>query len=90
MITHLFLAYYVSLPEVWAMMRAAPGENWSAFAFIAVATGALYFNYAWFREQLCIIICPYGRLQSALQDDNSLIIGYDTVRGEPRRTLCGG
>jgi cytochrome c oxidase accessory protein FixG len=87
-ITHLFLAYYVSLPEVWAMMRAAPGENWSAFAFIAVATGALYFNYAWFREQLCIIICPYGRLQSALQDDHSMIIGYDTGRGEPRATVA--
>ncbi len=89
-ITHLFLAYYVSVPEVWAMMRSAPTENWSAFAFIAVATGALYFNYAWFREQLCIIICPYGRLQSALQDDNSLIIGYDTRRGEPRTTVSEG
>ena len=87
-ITHLFLAYYVSVPEVWAMMRSAPGENWSAFAFIAVATGVLYFNYAWFREQLCIIICPYGRLQSALQDDNSLIIGYDSKRGEPRMTVA--
>jgi len=89
-ITHLFLAYYVSVPEVWAMMRSSPGENWSAFAFIAVATGALYFNYAWFREQLCIIICPYGRLQSALQDDNSLIIGYDSRRGEPRGPVSTG
>ncbi len=87
-ITHLFLAYYVSVPELWAMMREAPASNWSSFAFIAVATGALYFNYAWFREQLCIIICPYGRLQSALQDDHSLIIGYDGRRGEPRMTVA--
>lgn len=83
-ITHLFLAYYVSLPEVWSMMRAAPVEHWSAFAFMAVATGTLYFNFAWFREQMCIVICPYGRLQSALIDDHSLVIGYDAKRGEPR------
>lgn len=86
-ITHLFLAYYVSLPEVWAMMRAAPTEHWGAFAFMAVATGILYFNFAWFREQLCIVICPYGRIQSALIDDHSMVIGYDAIRGEPRGKL---
>ena len=87
-ITHLFLAYFVSIPHVWTMMRAAPGANWSTFLFIFVATGILYFNFAWFREQLCIVICPYGRLQSALIDDHSLIIGYDGTRGEPRMTLA--
>jgi cytochrome c oxidase accessory protein FixG len=87
-ITHLFLAYFVSIPHVWTMMREAPGENWSTFLFIAVATGVLYFNFAWFREQLCIVICPYGRLQSALVDDHTLIIGYDKGRGEPRMTLA--
>jgi cytochrome c oxidase accessory protein FixG len=83
-ITHLFLAYFVSLPEVWSMVRSAPGEHWGSFAFIAIATGLLYFNFAWFREQLCIVICPYGRIQSALIDDHSLVIGYDASRGEPR------
>jgi polyferredoxin len=83
-ITHLFLAYFVSVPEVWAMMRAAPGEHGGSFVFIAIATGLLYFNFAWFREQLCIVICPYGRLQSSLIDDHSLVIGYDAARGEPR------
>lgn len=83
-ITHLFLAYFVSLPEVWAMITAAPGAHWGAFVFIGLATGALYFNFAWFREQLCIVVCPYGRIQSALIDDHSLVIGYDTARGEPR------
>ena len=83
-ITHLLLAYFVSLPEVWDMVTHAPGEHWSAFGFIVVATGILYFNFAWFREQLCIVICPYGRIQSALIDDHSLAVGYDTKRGEPR------
>lgn len=83
-ITHLFLAYFVSLPEVWSMMREEPTAHWSAFVFMAVATGALYFNFGWFREQLCIVICPYGRIQSALIDSHSLVIGYDAARGEPR------
>lgn len=83
-ITHLFLAYFVSLPELWLMMSEAPTQHWSAFVFMAAATGILYFNFAWFREQLCLIICPYGRLQSVLLDDHSLVIGYDAQRGEPR------
>jgi cytochrome c oxidase accessory protein FixG len=83
-IAHLFLAYFVSIPELWHWMRTAPGEHWSAFVFVMVFTAVLYFNFAWFREQLCIVICPYGRLQSALTDDHSLVIGYDERRGEPR------
>ncbi|MBC7366303.1 MAG: cytochrome c oxidase accessory protein CcoG [Undibacterium sp.] len=83
-ITHSLLAYFVSIPEVWAMIRAAPAEHWGAFCFIAATTGALYFNFAWFREQLCIVICPYGRIQSALIDEHSLVVGYDVKRGEPR------
>ena len=90
-IAHLFLAYFVSIPALWRMMRAAPAEHWSAFAFMAVFSGGLYFNFAWFREQLCIVICPYGRLQSVLIDDDSLVIGYDAPRGEPRgkRAVAG-
>jgi cytochrome c oxidase accessory protein FixG len=77
----------VSIPELWRMMRMDPTEHWSAFVFIGAVTGILYFNFAWFREQLCIVICPYGRLQSALVDEHSLIIGYDGRRGEPRMNL---
>ncbi len=86
-ITHLFLSYFVSLPEVWRMMHDAPGEHWMAFVFVFGAAGLLYFNFAWFREQLCIVICPYGRLQSALTDEHSMVIGYDGQRGEPRGKL---
>ena len=83
-IMHLFLAYFVSIPEVWSMMRAAPTEHWGAFAFMAISTAILYFNFAWFREQLCIVLCPYGRMQSALIDSDTMVIGYDAKRGEPR------
>jgi cytochrome c oxidase accessory protein FixG len=83
-IAHLFLAYFISIPELYQWMTTSPAEHWGAFVFMAVATGIIYFNFAWFREQLCLIICPYGRLQSALIDDDSIIIGYDEGRGEPR------
>ena len=90
LITHLFLAYFISIPRLWLYMHEAPGENWAAFVFVFVAAGMLYFNFAWFREQLCIVICPYGRLQSAMTDDHSLVIGYDVKRGEPRGKFSQG
>jgi cytochrome c oxidase accessory protein FixG len=44
----------------------------------------MFFDFAWFREQTCIVACPYGRFQSVLLDRQSLIVGYDSERGEPR------
>lgn len=82
--THLFLAYFVSLPEVWSMVRAAPSEHWSTFVFMMAYTGLTYFIFCWFREQVCIVICPYGRIQSVLTDDHTVTVGYDALRGEPR------
>lgn len=84
LIAHVLLAYFVSLPRVWGMVTRSPAEHWGVFVFVVVATAGLYVNFAWFREQLCIILCPYGRLQSALIDDDSVTIGYDERRGEPR------
>jgi cytochrome c oxidase accessory protein FixG len=83
-IAHLFLSYFISIPELYRWMTTNPTEHWGAFIFMGVATGIIYFNFAWFREQLCLVICPYGRLQSALIDEDSVIIGYDEARGEPR------
>jgi cytochrome c oxidase accessory protein FixG len=51
---------------------------------VFAVSAALYFDFAWFREQFCIVLCPYGRLQSALIDDNTVVVGYDEKRGEPR------
>ena len=83
-IAHVFLSYFVSLPRLYEMIKHDPAENWYAFVFVFIFTAILYFNFAWFREQLCIIICPYGRFQSALLDQHSMVIGYDEIRGEPR------
>jgi len=64
-------------------MVHSPLEHWKAFVFMVVATVVLYFNFAIFREQLCIIICPYGRFQSALIDDETMNVAYDYQRGNP-------
>ncbi|MAQ15304.1 MAG: cytochrome c oxidase accessory protein CcoG [Sandaracinus sp.] len=83
-IAHVFLSYFVSLPSLWTMMHGSPAAHPVAFAWSMAMTLVLYFNFAWFREQLCLIICPYGRLQSALTDEDTMVIGYDVGRGEPR------
>ena len=83
-IAHLITAYFVSLPALYEMVRQRPSEHPEAFAWAATLTGILYFNFAWFREQLCLVICPYGRLQSVLTDRDTMVIGYDEKRGEPR------
>lgn len=83
LIAHIFLAYFISIPQLWEWMRTSPLEHWGAFVFMGVATAAMYFNFAWFREQLCIVICPYGRVQSALIDDDTLNVAYDYERGNP-------
>lgn len=83
-LSHVFLTYYVSPAGLKAMITEPPTHNWGSFVFVFLMTGAMFFNFVWFREQFCIVLCPYGRLQSALIDNDSLVIGYDTKRGEPR------
>lgn len=83
-IAHVFLSYFVSIKSLYGMMRSSPAQHVEAFVIVVSLTGALYFSFSWFREQFCIILCPYGRMQSALTDDNSVVIGYDKKRGEPR------
>lgn len=84
LVAHIFLSYFVSLPALFQMVRTAPAESPEAFAWAFATTLVMYVNFAWFREQLCIVICPYGRLQSVLSDPDTLVIGYDLGRGEPR------
>lgn len=84
LVAHVFVSLFVSLPTLVQMVQSPPSENPIPFAWMAAMTLIMYGNFAWFREQLCLVICPYGRLQSALIDDESLVIGYDERRGEPR------
>jgi cytochrome c oxidase accessory protein FixG len=87
-ISHVALSLFLSASDLVAMVREGPARHPAAFTWSVAVTGALYFNFAWFREQLCIVLCPYGRLQSVLHDRDSIVIGYDAVRGEPRGKLA--
>ncbi len=81
---HTFIAYFLPARELVRVVVEPPAAHWTAFLWGLFWTGLLYFDYAWFREQTCLIICPYGRLQSTLIDQDTVVIGYDERRGEPR------
>lgn len=84
LLSHVFVSYFVSLPSLVDMVQRSPAEHPTAFTWVVAMSAILYFNFSWFREQLCLIICPYGRLQSAMTDRDTMVIGYDVARGEPR------
>lgn len=84
-IAHSFMAYFAGSRHLIEMMMRPPGENWGYFLFVFVLVGILTFDFGWFREQFCVIMCPYGRLQSILMDTRSITVLYDQARGEPRR-----
>ena len=84
-ITNSFLAYFVGAERVINMIQHSPLDNMTSFLVVFVSLLIILFNFGWFREQFCIIACPYGRLQSVLMDDDSLVVGYDAKRGEPRK-----
>lgn len=79
-----FLAYFVGAEQLGQWMRSSPVEHPAAFAVMAVTTLLVFLDFSWFREQTCLVACPYGRFQSVLLDRHSLIVGYDAARGEPR------
>lgn len=84
LIAHTFMAYLVGLDEVTQIVTSPPSERLGGFIAMNVFTGLFFFVFSWFREQACLIVCPYGRLQGVLLDKNSLAVTYDFVRGEPR------
>lgn len=81
------IAWMISGARLRAMVQAPPSENPGLFLGMVFMTAAFAFNFGWFREQTCLIVCPYGRLQGVLLDKLTLIVGYDKNRGEPRGRL---
>jgi len=81
-IANVFLAYLSGSDSLIEMVKEGPGSHRGTLIALLIFTAVFYFIYVWFREQVCIIACPYGRLQGALLDDKSIIVAYDHVRGE--------
>jgi len=78
-----FMCYFIPTRTMAQLIPFFDGHT-TALVWCLFWTALMYFDYSWFREQTCLIICPYGRLQSALVDYDTIIIGYDGKRGEPR------
>jgi cytochrome c oxidase accessory protein FixG len=83
-IAHAVVSFFVPPQKLAQFIAHGPSASPTTFLWAAAFTGVIYMNFAWFREQTCLIVCPYGRLQSALVDKDSLTVGYDKKRGEPR------
>ena len=82
LIANVFLAYLIGSDKLFLMIEEGPNQHLSNFISLLIFTGVFYFVFVWFREQVCIIACPYGRLQGVLLDNKSINVAYDFVRGE--------
>ncbi len=81
-ITNLMLSYVIGTDTLIQYVKDGIGMHLKPFVILLLFTAIFYFIFAWFREQVCIIVCPYGRLQGVLLDNNSINVSYDFVRGE--------
>ncbi|WP_374458554.1 cytochrome c oxidase accessory protein CcoG [Chryseobacterium taeanense] len=83
-ITHFMFMYIVGYKEVFKIISEGPFANPTNFIVMILFTAAFYFVFAWFREQVCTLVCPYGRLQGVLIDKDTVNVFYDFKRGENR------
>jgi len=87
LIANVFLAYIIGIDQLKLLAIDGPGAHMVGFVALLVFTGVFYGVYARFREQACLVVCPYGRLQGVLLDRNTVVIAYDYIRGEPRKKI---
>ncbi len=84
LIANTFLAYLIGSDAVVDLIRESPAKHVAGFSIMILFSFVFYAVFARFREQACVVVCPYGRYQSALVDQDTLLVTYDHVRGEPR------
>jgi cytochrome c oxidase accessory protein FixG len=84
LIAHTVMAYLIGIDKTIAIVSHSPAEHLSGFIGLTAFTLIFYGVFAWFREQACIAVCPYGRLQGVLLVKDSIVVAYDWLRGEPR------
>jgi len=87
LIAHVAMAYLIGIGRVAEIVRQSPAEHPTGFLGLLGFTAVFYGVFAWFREQACIAVCPYGRLQGVLLTKDSIVVAYDWLRGEPRTKL---
>ena len=90
LISNTFLAYIVGVDQLYKLIADGPIAHLSDFIALLIFAAMFYFVFAWFREQVCIVACPYGRLQGVMLDRKSMIVAYDYKRGEGRALFKKG
>ncbi len=85
-IANFFLSYLIGMDQLLGYITN-PAQHVATLSSLLLFTVIFFFVYWWFREQACIVVCPYGRLQGVLLDKNSIVVAYDYKRGEPRGKL---
>lgn len=83
-IANTFLSYIIGVDELKRIITEPVGKHVGGFTAMTVFTTVFFFVYLWFREQVCTVVCPYGRLQGVLIDKKTIVVGYDYTRGETR------
>lgn len=84
LISNLFLAYIIGSKALLGYI-ITPLAHLKTLFYLLIFTGVFYFIFTWFREQVCVIACPYGRLQGVLLDQHSVVVAYDYKRGEKQK-----
>jgi cytochrome c oxidase accessory protein FixG len=85
-----FLAYIIGTDRLWALINEPVLQHIGSLSLMIIFTLVFFFVYVWFREQVCLVVCPYGRMQGVLLDKKSIVVTYDHVRGEPRHKAHKG
>ena len=81
-VVNIFMAYIVGADALIDMIKAGPAEHSGKFIGVFIVSWLFYFVFAWFREQACTLVCPYGRFQGVLIDKKTIQVAYDYRRGE--------
>jgi cytochrome c oxidase accessory protein FixG len=81
-----FVAYFVSWDRLVGGVLARPLQHTGTVFVVTFVAAAILFDFGWFRDQMCTLACPYGRLQNVMADPHTVLVAYDEKRGEPRAT----
>lgn len=89
-VANMLLGWIIGGEALLELVTDDPSRHLGGLTAMLAFTAGFYWIFSWFREQACILVCPYGRLQGVLLDPHSIVIAYDHVRGEPRGKLRRG
>jgi cytochrome c oxidase accessory protein FixG len=88
-IANFLLAFIIGIDEVFQIASEPISQHLKGFIILMIFTTFFFWLFAWFREQACVVMCPYGRIQGVLLDAKTISVAYDYLRGEPRKGITG-